>query len=476
MPSRRMSSAIHVRLSTTALSVMSLSVVLQALSGGSWLGIVADASLAAYLILEARSLPGLGKFVAVLALVLAGIVLWRYPDGLAVVLLGFSRATAVAAMLASMGFVVDAARSSPLIRRVGHALITQPANRRYAVTTIGAQLLSLVLNVGAISLLGAMIRHSNTLANAGGDPRQVEARTREAALASVRGVNAMAVWSPLSIGFSVTLSSVHGIAWTQLLPQAMLVAASLMLLGYLLDGLHLFAPARRHLSQTSQQKPHSDLQAWQRFGVLIVAILGSALAASQLLRIPLSVAVALVVPPIGVLWMAAQYRRAGAATAFRLTGRRLAERLPTLFPGVRTEICLLCSGTLIGATVGRLLDPRVMESLISHAGLTPLLLAALMLVAIMASAQLGIGAIVGISVFGAALPDPSVIGMTPMALATLFVSAWGLSAGFAAYGTTVLVAARTLGASPTDVAFRWNGPFTLAGCVVALGWWALVNA
>jgi hypothetical protein len=105
-----------------------------------------------------------------------------------------------------------------------------------------------------------------------------------------------------------------------------------------------------------------------------------------------------------------------------------------------------------------------------------MLLAALLLLAIIAVAQLGVGAVVGIGIVSAAIPDPVLLGLKPVVLAFVFLSSWVLAGGITPYGATIAIMARAAEVPGRIVALQWNGRFTLAGYAVSLAWFAALQA
>jgi hypothetical protein len=90
---------------------------------------------------------------------------------------GLDRATTFVALLASLGLLRDAAPDiarGPPCRQLAHPAIPElaiPRRSRSEGSGFG-----IALNMGAVTLLGTLIKRSNTLAAAGGDPEVVAIR------------------------------------------------------------------------------------------------------------------------------------------------------------------------------------------------------------------------------------------------------------------------------------------------------------
>ncbi|CAO3359020.1 hypothetical protein [Azospirillum melinis] len=455
--------------STMALTVVAVATLVRQLAGLPAAGIVADVALALYLAVEAPKLPRLCKIMVVTALALAALAVARQPDGVAAMAGAFGRATLVAALLAALGFVNEAARTSPLIRRCGTALIAQPSQRRYLIMTLGAHLFALVLGVGVLTLLGSMIVRSNAAASARGDAALVRQRLRELSMGLMRGFCTMPMWSPLSIGLAVVLAVVPGVSWDRLIPVAAAMSVSFLALGWLLDGMKL-VPAFSGGALPREEAAPLDWRPMARFAALALLIAGGALGVTALAGVALNEGVMLTVPVVGIGWLIAQYARYGLSNAVGFTAGRLRRRLFGMFPNYRIEICLIGAGTIMGSALGALVPPDLVRGAIQAAGLAPAPLAAALLLAIIVSAQAGMGAVVGVTILGSAIPDPSALQLTPLMLAVTFLCAWALSSGSAVYGTTLVILSRMTEQPGGVMAFRWNGAFTVLGYLLSVAW------
>lgn len=466
------SPTVGAKISTIALAVVAVAVLLKALGGVGPAGLVADAALAVYAAVEAAKLPRPCLVMVGLAGVAALVVAATVPGGAAIMLDGFGRATLVAALLAALGFINEAARTSPLIRECGMALIEQPSRRRYLIMTLGAHLFALVLGVGVLNLLGTMVMRANQAMRAGqATPDAVAARLRlrELTLGLMRGFCTMPMWSPLSIGLAVVLTMVPGVTWEHLLPVAAAVTVSFLALGWLLDGLKL-VPAFSGGATRSEDDAPLNWRPMARFAALALLIVGGAVSFTVLTDVRLNEGVMITTPIIAIGWLTAQYARFGLGEAVSFTFARLRRRSFAMFPGYRVEICLIGSGAVMGGAVGALLPTGVLGDAIQSMGQHPILLAGLLMLFIMIGAQTGMGAVVGVTVVASAIPDPAALHLTPLMLAVTFLCSWALSSGSAVYGTTLVILSRLTAEPGAAVAFRWNGPFTALGFLLSLGW------
>ena len=107
----------------------------------------------AALFVEVR--PGRKAFVFV-ALGLTAALAWRVEDWTSVVMDGLYSASFIAAFFTALATLRSAAEPSEDIRASGRFLAEQPPGRRYLALTLGASAFALLLNYGAIALLGSL--------------------------------------------------------------------------------------------------------------------------------------------------------------------------------------------------------------------------------------------------------------------------------------------------------------------------------
>jgi hypothetical protein len=81
--------------------------------------------------------------------------------------------------------------------------------------------------------------------------------------------------------------------------------------------------------------------------------------------------------------------------------------------------------------------------------------------------QLALNPIITVSLIGAALPPAEALGAAPAALAAAYMIGWGVAAGSSPFTLSTLIVAGLAGRSGQEVAWRWNGGFSLAAIAAA---------
>ncbi|PKO73918.1 MAG: hypothetical protein CVU23_00260, partial [Betaproteobacteria bacterium HGW-Betaproteobacteria-17] len=142
-----------------ALIVIGLSAMINLVTNAQWTWIPGGMAALLFVILEWGRLA---RAARVLFAVLIGVtvtVSLTVPDAIALLHLATERALYLGYFVLAMGILQATAASSPLVHRSGRVLVTQKPGRRYATLTFGGALFGLPLSIGAVGLLGTMIRH-----------------------------------------------------------------------------------------------------------------------------------------------------------------------------------------------------------------------------------------------------------------------------------------------------------------------------
>lgn len=443
-------------IATLALLAVILGSIGRAVWDWPWAGDLAALALALYLLLEGWSTRS-GSRRILLAALLAALAAWVFhPQPVMLLTKAGLQAAALVGLFTALGFLREAAETSPLIQRCGELMVRQPPGRRYAVLALGSHLIALVLNFGVLSLLGTMIMRGNTAEAAGGDARIVAIRSQRMLNAILRGFATMTVWSPLSVSFAVVQTAVHGLAWWPLLGLQIGLTVLLLILGWAVDRAAF--PRLPSTPQATDWRPLLALSA------LVGSVVAASVIAAELLSVRLVVGAMVVVPPSALLWLWVQHRRVGPALK-HLTGR-----LTISMPGFRDEVAMIGGAMFLSTVVVAFVPPAETARLIAMANLPPAVLLVLLSWSVMVFAQVGLSQIVTVTLLGGALADLSHLGLPPLAVASGLMGAWALSACSTTVGAAVLTIARIGKVEINTVAHQWNGRFVLIGALVLAAW------
>lgn len=379
------------------------------------------------------------------------------PDGGALVARALGDAAYLSAFFASIAVLREAAASSLAVHRCGDMLVSRPPGRRYAALTLGSGLLSIIINSGALSLLGAMVVATNTIERANGDPRIRAIRARRMMLALLRGFCAGILLSPLSLAFAVVLSAFPQTGSARLLGCGMVFGLFLLLLGGLVDRLSHARPQIAAADRLAEWAAALPLLA------IVCSIVAAVVATEVALETSLVAAAMVAVPVCGFGWMLAQTRSLGVDPGTRLarTAHRARDFVVRDLSGARLEVSVVSSAAFIGVILSGLLPLAELRALALASGMSPPLILVAAFVAVVALGQTGINPILSVTVLGAVFPDPQAVGLHPLILALTLFTAWATTTGSSSAIAAVLILARISATPAATIGRIWNGPFTL---------------
>ncbi|WP_041795602.1 hypothetical protein [Pararhodospirillum photometricum] len=402
------------------------------------------------------------------AVALAGPALvqgWLGPEALRDAL---GRAGAIAALFACFGFLRDAAAASEGVRRCGRFLARRPPGQRYGALTLGGHLFGLILNFGAIPLLGTLTVEGTRAADRPDeDPARIRRdaiRRHRMAQAVHRGFIATLTWSPLTVSMAVIFSTVHGAQWRESAPWLAGTAGLFVGLGWLLDR---FSPVRRTTGLAPDPDEGGSWALLLPVLGLVAAIFGAGVFLEEALDLRLVVAVMIVSPVAAALWMLAQSRVCRSwPGALAATGERLGRHVLETFPTYHTELMVVAASAFIGMVIAAVLPPDAVPSLLAALGWPAWVVLAVVPWLCVLGGQVGMSPVLSVSLLAATLPAPAVLGVPATAMVAAFSGSWALVAASSPFTAAVLTSTRVATSrarptSPLRFGLRDNLSFTL---------------
>jgi hypothetical protein len=350
------------------------------------------------------------------------------------------------------------------VRRCGNYVIAQPPGRRYAALTFAAHLFAVILNYGVVNLLGTMVKRSNTMEAAGGDLRRFKIREQRMMLAVLRGQCTMVGWSPLSILIAICLALIPGLSWGAIAPAGAVYSFLFLALGWAMDRIQ-WRPRGNPVSLV-QTTPGPFAPAVLPMLAILVCIIGLVVGANLLLGISMIGAIMLMLPVFALGWIAIQFRHLRFRRMSAMLWRRI-KRMPMReFAGARSETLILSSAAYIGAALSAVVPEDAVANAMGSLHL-PWLAVAIALAAIVPLAgQLGVNALVMLTMVGGALHHLPSEGLPSVMLAVAVLGGASLSIASSPYGTPVVLIGVLTGETPEKIGRVWNGKFTLVGLVL----------
>lgn len=387
-------------------------------------------------------------------------------DWLAMTFSALEKAAFIAAFFTALTFLRHASATSPSIQRCGLFLAEQPPGRRYVALTVGGHLFALLLNYGAISLLGTLAE-----ASARSEPSEEirRHRTRRMLLAIQRGFVSTLPWSPLAFAIAITTSLVPGANWGQAVGSCLVSALILAGLGWALDT--IFKP-RLSVTPPPRQAPKDSwaslLPLFILLSLLVVTVGGIHIATDVR-----SVAVVMVVVPIiSLFWIALQHRDDEPVSQVASSSRHYVfEELPIFCP----ELVLLTMAGFIGTIGSQILVPIVAQSGLDLTELPGWVVLVSLVWILPIMGQLGMNPILSVSLIAPLLPTAAAMGVTPTAVITAITAGWALCGASSPFTATTMLVGKISHVSAVHVGLKWNGFYTLL-CAIVLSVWVVIVA
>ena len=405
-------------------------------------------------------------FVAV-ALGLTVALAFSAPGWREVALDGLRSAAFIAAFFSALSTLRNVAQTSAAVQAAGRFLSGQRPGRRYAALTVGGQGFALLLNYGALQLLGAL-----ALANAETEPdAEVRGhRIRRMLLAIQRAFVSTLPWSPLSFAMAISVSVVPGASWAQAMVPGLVSSALLAGIGWGLDT--AFKPK---LSVTPRrQEPEGSwalmLPLLALLGVLVISVIGL----SAITDVRIVGLVVVIVPVIALVWMLIQHWAQAQAPVLSVA-RRVGDYVTKELPGYREALTLLMMAGYIGTVGSALLGPLMQRAGLDLSVLPPWLLLVSFVWLIPLAGQLGMNPILAVTLLAPLIPGAESLGVTPSAIVVALAAGWALSGASSPFTATTLLIGSFGGISARRVGWVWNGVYTVL-CGMMLSLWVVLYA
>jgi len=448
-----------LNLSALCLVAVSLSAVVREFGASQWASPLAGISMLLFLALQWRQIYRTFQFFVLLAIGL-GLTLWlnheiTWPELAAAI----DRSAFFTFFLTSLAVLKEAAGSSPLVRRCGTILVNQPPGRRYLLMAVGSHLFSVMLNVGALNVLGTMVKRAIHYGDTAEQRRIAGIRSRRMLTAVLRGFSGIPLWSPTSVTMLLLLSAIPNLQWEHYAPVGLLLAALFILWGALLDRISY---PQRTVTPGANHRLYYLLPL-----VLLVALIpSSAIVVSVLTGLQMFSALLMCVPFIGVIWIAFQYNRSNARLTAALVVRRIGRSFPVTFTNQRNEVALFASSGFIGVILIPLIDPVWINQWIEHANIGDAWLMIIVSLTIILSSLVAINPIITVTLILGVLQQLPGLSISPTVQVIVISLTWAVFAGLSPFTAALRFISSFSNVSPLVFGIIWNGVFNLTVLIV----------
>ncbi|NQY86201.1 MAG: hypothetical protein HRT51_00405 [Colwellia sp.] len=368
-------------------------------------------------------------------------------------------------LLIALGVLKDAALTSNSIRLTGLALLEQKPTWRYAMLTVTAHILGILMSLGSVNLLGTMVQQGLSHNSNAIDPRIEQARKRRMMMAVMRGFCSIPLWAPTSVTIALLVTTIPKLQWTDILPYGLYMAVAMLLFGAWLD--HIKAPKHlRHLVPTISGDL-SDLKVSIPIGIVVItlAILSTILIVSTPLS-PIS-SVLISAPIVSAAWIFMQFNHNHNKTiSAQLTIKRFHKQVFQQLPVQRSEILLFSCSIAIGRLLLSVLDLDWIAVQLAYLNMPPSSILILASWTIILCSFIFINPMISVTVMAGVLSQLPVVGSMPVTIALVMMLTWAVVIGMSPFTASVRVGAKVIGVSPEQLGLEWNGWFSVIVLVV----------
>jgi hypothetical protein len=428
------------------------------------IGWISVALVLAIPLLGWRALKLREHYLLAVCLVLLVLVEFQRSDAAQIVGTGLYRAAYLASFILLMGFLRDAAVTSPSILTCGRYITHQPPKRRFVSVFGGSHFLSVMINLGSMSLLAPIIQRG--VRGEGQDFADLDliaqVREQRQLSAALRGFAWFLIWAPTSVTQAILPTLIPGIDPYRLMGLGLLITAAMLALGWLEDVAR-WQPLRRRLAAAgtlpSVEKSRPPWSSISNLAIVCAGLFGLTLVFFEIAPISIVTGAMLAAPIVVVIWI---YRQQTAGNA---QDGGLAERLGVAafisMPGfVREAVFIGCAGFI--GTLAAALVPADRLAAVMELGQTPgwLVMFALSF-AVLLAGQVGLSPITMAVFLGSVYAELPYSPVEPTLAALAIAAGTAIASTGAPFSSAVAMLARVSGHDTLTLTWRWNGVFTL---------------
>ncbi|MEO1494241.1 MAG: hypothetical protein AAFV19_18985 [Pseudomonadota bacterium] len=446
-------------LSVALIAVMALE-LMHLFSG---IGAARQAAHGAMILATVAAIPRLGLREAYL-LALSGVLVWLVLTGSdapgEILRIALDQAVFLMSFILCLSLVQEAAMTSGSVARLGLYLSRQPGGRRFLGLYGGTNLMTVVFNLGTMSLLAPLIRRS---AEAAKDDPLTPVRERRQLSAVLRGFAWSVVWSPTAVAPLAMMSLMEGIDRARWIAIGFCLSLVMMAVGWAEDKVTW----RRYTAAAQGTAPIAPqplpVAALVRF-LTVCGIFGGLSVAVMLfggLGLPPGLMAAAPVLLVGWLWVQSAGQGPGdSGGRLAITARRIREIAGQSLPlSAPAAVTLACSG-FIGRAGAALIPAEEWAAAIGLNDMPAWLFLFGTTVAVTALSQLALSPIMMAVFFGAVLGALPSLPADPTLTALAIAVGWATSTTFSPFASGVILLTRVTGHPGTRLTYVWNGVFT----------------
>ncbi len=405
-------------------------------------------------------------------------------DVAALVIRGLNQSAYLSSFILLMALLREGALTSNSIVEIGTYLTRQPPGRRFIAIFGGSHLLSVMINLGSLSLFAPIIqRGAQAAADGKGEngpqaKQYIRIQERRQLAASIRGFSWFLVWAPTAVTQAVMPTLMQNIDTLRLVYTGLLLATIMLVVSWLEDKIRWRVLEPQHPGGVHPQPSHpppAPLLSFRNFALVCLALFGGAIGFTFATDVTIISGVMLVSPLVVSLWIFAQQRNGDYVLDAARTKIRLGEISLVSLPGYCREAVFIGCAGFIGTFAARLIPAEEMAQLIGLQEMPHWVVLTALSLSVWVFGQVGLSPIT-MAIFLASLVAeiPDFPGdMTHAALA--IAAGTAICTTGAPFSSGAVMLARASGISAFTLTWRWNGTY-VAICVVVLAtFYALIG-
>ncbi len=373
-----------------------------------------------------------------------------------------SQAVFLMGFLLLLALLHETAVTSPAVTACGQYLTRQPPARRYFAVFGGTNFMSILFNLGIISLLTPLIKKGVETEQ----PDIAAIREQRQLTAMLRGFSWGVVWSPTAIAPLAVLELIDGISRELWTVYGLICAAVICLVGWAEDRWRF-----RHLRRSSarlRQQAILPLPALIGFLSVLILLFSLTVLISSLSGDSFVFGLLVSCPMVMLVWLWGQNRHTDStpATAVRLAKNICLHQLPN---NAKIMLALASSG-YIGRLSAEMVPAEDLATMLGLMSMPDYVVLICLAVIMMPFSWLGVSPIMMAVFFGTLLGSLPVLPVDPTLAALAISSGWALSMTTSPFATVVLMMSSMNGKRPLQLTLGWNFTFsalaTLCLCVI----------
>ena len=432
---------------------------------------IAIAAVFAIAVLSWRSIKTRELYLFAISCLLVLAALNSSADATDWMIEGLSRSAYLASFILLMALLREGALTSQSVVKLGRYLTFQPPQRRFAAIFSGTHVLSVMINLGALSLFAPIIQRGVRADLPPDTPLDEVAKIREQRqlTACLRGFSWFLIWAPTAVTQAVMPTLMEGIDALKLMGLGLQLAVIMMVLAWCEDWVRWRRTGLRIRAQGMIAKlatPQFPRKAMRNFALVCALLFALSLSFMALAGVTIVSGVMLAAPIVVLVWVLVQHRSGNQANT---AAGQFDHIIFTALPGyVREMVFVACAGFI--GTVGAKLVP--VEQIAQSVGLASMpgwSVLMMLSVSVWVTGQIGLSPITMAVFLGSIVAEISLLPVDITHAALAIAAGTAVCTTGAPFSAGVLMLSRATGYAPLTLSWRWNGVFTLLSMVVLLG-------